>query len=447
MKEYFPKLNLNILKLFANRWVSRYSRVPIELILLTKHNDIRWTKDYLEDRLIRKGIEPVRIKEAKYDIKFIVSYDKVLFNEARIGYTGEEYSEYCLQIIKGEIKPNALQNFLDNVGYVKNKNRAQYQKILTQRFQDEVYKEPPNSILWWQDWDINVILQNHENDYSLPPEMEYEPYIVLYADSKWSLQLDFDKKAESQCNNDTSQNIQQQNSKDFEKTDSPSIQNNETKKNSSSLLPCPQGTKWNDIKITLTSKDQVRIKTPEGEKTLHYAAIGMEDGRSPENKKRIWALLILFAENNGEIDLDKIKENKHIFGNPNKDSEKQLFDKFMSATKELNKHLKNVFGINDSIYLGSYKKMWKNESTLQTHFPRLFIPIKPFNGVEDLDRLQTIRRRLKRKGYATKITFASKLDYPIEKADEKILFEQEVETSERKKQTRGSKVNTSYNPI
>ena len=167
----------------------------------------------------------------------------------------------------------------------------------------------------------------------------------------------------------------------------------------------------------------------------------------PDNIKRICALLILFAEYNGDIDLDKIKEKKHIFGNPNKDSEKQLFDKFMSATKELNKHLKNVFGINDSIYLGSYKKMWKNESTLQTHFPRLFIPIKPFNGVEDLDRLQTIRRRLKRKGYATKITFASKLDYPIEKADEKILFEQEVETSERKKQTRGSKVNTSYNPI
>ena len=38
MVEYFPEFNIHFLELFGKRLAVRYSEVPIELILLTKHN-------------------------------------------------------------------------------------------------------------------------------------------------------------------------------------------------------------------------------------------------------------------------------------------------------------------------------------------------------------------------------------------------------------------------
>ena len=216
-------------------------------------------------------------------------------------------------------------------------------------------------------------------------------------------------------------------------------------KESSSLLPCYPGTEWKDITITLTSKNTVTIKTPQGEESYNCALLGMAYKQDAEKKKRVWTLLMLFATNKGIIGSDIIKENKAIFGNPAKHTVDELYVKFMSATKELNRHLKDKFGIDDSIYIGRYNKMWKDESALQIYYPKLFVPIEPVNGEKDLERQQTIWGLLVKKGYATKLTFASKLDYSPDPSKEKSLHDHAVEGSERTRMSNKSRKYTSKN--
>ena len=105
-------------------------------------------------------------------------------------------------------------------------------------------------------------------------------------------------------------------------------------------LTVPPGTRWEDIKITLISNDTVRIKTPDSEKRFTYSELGLLDERTGDRPTRLWGLLKIFAQNQG------------VFSADNTDYDPKLPD----ATKALNKHLKEFFGINDSIFKGHYKK-------------------------------------------------------------------------------------------
>jgi len=200
------------------------------------------------------------------------------------------------------------------------------------------------------------------------------------------------------------------------------------KKNSSSLLPCNSGTDWKDITITLTSKDQVRIKTQQGEKRYNYAQIGMQDDRNTENKIRIWILLMLFASNKGDIDSKVMQDNEKIFEGSGK---QEPFQTFMTAAKELNKHLKNFFGINDSIYIGHYKKMFKDKDSLKKHRPHIFEDEDMDDELKKFKRQEMINSFLKKKGYSTKFQITLNFDNPLDPAEEKSLFQQEVEEAKR----------------
>ena len=106
------------------------------------------------------------------------------------------------------------------------------------------------------------------------------------------------------------------------------------------IFPCTLGTRWGDITITLVANNMVRIKTPQGEGRFTYHQLGMQDERAGDKPTMLWELLKLFAKNSGFISSQ----------NPNYDP------KLPDTTKRLNKHLKEFFGINETIYTGHYKK-------------------------------------------------------------------------------------------
>ncbi|NQT56100.1 MAG: hypothetical protein HQ551_07715 [Desulfobacteraceae bacterium] len=104
---------------------------------------------------------------------------------------------------------------------------------------------------------------------------------------------------------------------------------------------CGPETKWKDIKITLVADDMVRVKTPKGENRCTYHELGMSDKRIGDKPTMLWELLKLFAKNDGFIS-----------------SMNPKYDRCLPDTaKRLNAHLKKLFGINESIYQGHYKKM------------------------------------------------------------------------------------------
>ena len=87
------------------------------------------------------------------------------------------------------------------------------------------------------------------------------------------------------------------------------------------------------------SDEMVRIETPDWGKSLTYHQLGLVDKRRGDAPKMLWGLLKLFAKNNGFISRT----------NPNYDH------RLPDSTKRLNKHFKDLFGINESIYTGHYK--------------------------------------------------------------------------------------------
>lgn len=103
--------------------------------------------------------------------------------------------------------------------------------------------------------------------------------------------------------------------------------------------PCESGTKWENIKITLIDNDTIRIETPKRNGLFSYHELGMSDKRDGSKPTQIWLLLKLFAKFTGRIDS---KTDKYDPKRPD-------------IAKRLNKHLKDLFGIKESIYMYHYK--------------------------------------------------------------------------------------------
>ena len=108
----------------------------------------------------------------------------------------------------------------------------------------------------------------------------------------------------------------------------------------SDILSCDPGTTWKDITITLLSKDMVKIATPKGTDRFTYHQLGLQDKRAGDRPTKLWSLLALFAKRTGFLHSENISYD----------------DKLPDTAKRLDKHLQNLFGINERIYAGHYKK-------------------------------------------------------------------------------------------
>jgi hypothetical protein len=119
--------------------------------------------------------------------------------------------------------------------------------------------------------------------------------------------------------------------------------------NKKHILHCEKATKWEDITIILKSNEMVKITTPVGESFFTYAELDMSDKRSGDKPTLLWELLKIFAEKGGEV------SSKNV-----------VYDRRLPDTaKRLNKHMMNLFGIEESIYTGHYKSKNKYEMRIR----------------------------------------------------------------------------------
>jgi hypothetical protein len=138
----------------------------------------------------------------------------------------------------------------------------------------------------------------------------------------------------------------------FEKDFSLTSTEEKPEKTNKELLPCKRGTRWEDVKITLIENGAVKIETPEGSRRFSYHELGLANIKSGKPKIG-WHILKLFAIYSGRLD-DQIEESaKRILLN---DFNIDYYRKLPNYTKRLNKHLKEFFGIKDSIFKYHYKK-------------------------------------------------------------------------------------------
>lgn len=116
-------------------------------------------------------------------------------------------------------------------------------------------------------------------------------------------------------------------------------------------FPCKAGTKWEDVKITLVDNENVRVETPQGKMLCHYIDLNMKDIRCGRPRK-VWATLNLFAKNQG------------IFPPEYHDYRESLIKALPEKAKRLNSHLKELFGIEESIFKYNYRTHKRYETQI-----------------------------------------------------------------------------------
>ncbi len=108
------------------------------------------------------------------------------------------------------------------------------------------------------------------------------------------------------------------------------------------FLPCPDGTTWKQIEMTLVDNDTVRVKAPHGQTNLNYSELGMRDKRKTDSPILAWALLQkCFAPGGGRV-------SPHDMERP--------MSNLVKAAESLNRHLREAFGIQDSIFEAHYRR-------------------------------------------------------------------------------------------
>jgi hypothetical protein len=112
-------------------------------------------------------------------------------------------------------------------------------------------------------------------------------------------------------------------------------------------FPCDPNTRWEDISFVLKSDDLIEVKTPRGIGRLVYNQVGFADKRSGDKpNKTTWPLFQVFAKYEGIISRS----------NPN------YIRDLPDRARLLNKKLKEVFGINESIYIAHYRRHKKYQT-------------------------------------------------------------------------------------
>ncbi|MCB2230283.1 7-cyano-7-deazaguanine synthase [bacterium] len=100
----------------------------------------------------------------------------------------------------------------------------------------------------------------------------------------------------------------------------------------SQRFPTPEGTRWSDITIEVTSDNAIRVRV--GDITRSYAAldVGFRDGRTAETLSKQWKLLLVFAYCDGALSWTS------PYAKPDK----------AKPVQELAKVLKSFFGLSES---------------------------------------------------------------------------------------------------
>jgi hypothetical protein len=209
----------------------------------------------------------------------------------------------------GYIKKSIIKSGLEVLSDAKGRNLNEYEKILVLMKKDaelelqRIEKDDPNFISW--KW-LEESEDNYQKLYKCLDEAIFKIDDVLKFDKE------FKQKKKKEKNVTNNKNVYQ----------------------------CLPGTEWKDVIITFVENDVVRIETPRGDGRYSYHELGMSDKRGGNKPIKIWHLLQVFARLSGRI------------GSGTGES----VDDLPNLTKRLNRHFKNLFEIDDSIYLSHYRK-------------------------------------------------------------------------------------------
>ena len=126
--------------------------------------------------------------------------------------------------------------------------------------------------------------------------------------------------------------------------------NNEktTEQDKTKVFPCNPKTKWGKIEMALLpAGDKFMVKTPLGHGYYDHIELGLfNDRKNSKEPNILWGFLKELAKRKGFFSLKGV-------GN---------FEKLSSNAKRLNKHLKQLVGLNESIYKGRCDRIGGDET-------------------------------------------------------------------------------------
>jgi len=162
-EEYFPELNIHILKVQAERWVKKFSEAPIKRILL-----YNFSSKYEGIMISLYDFQPLPII---YAVVFEVDEDDKTMN-----MTPEEHMHYDLAGVRGDRPQESYERLLAATKPNKRiSDNEQYYELMTQDF-IKVYKQKPKPN-YREEWQFYVKFNNDELNANVRTD---EPYIILY---------------------------------------------------------------------------------------------------------------------------------------------------------------------------------------------------------------------------------------------------------------------------
>jgi hypothetical protein len=129
--------------------------------------------------------------------------------------------------------------------------------------------------------------------------------------------------------------------KTFQETVQPTEQQIETLEKHESFLPVPEGIKWEDITITLSSNEHIKVSCNDKEERFTFGELGFTDKRKGDKLTKLWIYLKEIIKHGGDLTWKNTSEYN---------------DQLVKDASRLNIHLKKLFGIEDNIYTGHFRK-------------------------------------------------------------------------------------------
>lgn len=162
-EEYFPELNIHILKVQAERWAKKFSEAPIKRILL-----YNYSPKYEGLIIARHGGQPLPII---YAIVFELDAE-----DKTRGMRPEEHLKYDLDGVNGLRAQEPYERLLAATKPNKRiADKEQYYDLMTQDFR-KVYKYPPKPN-YREEWHFYVKFKNTDLNGNVRTD---EPHIVLW---------------------------------------------------------------------------------------------------------------------------------------------------------------------------------------------------------------------------------------------------------------------------
>jgi hypothetical protein len=175
--KFFPRLNIDVLKIHAARWVAQYPDIPIDRIILYNYAS-KFQKYYDEP-----------IKDKKYAVVFEISCEDEVYH-----LVGEELLKYDMSVVRGEITTDPYYYFAKDLEWDTSVlSEKSFKALVTEDFKNVYWNEPKDSFR--NEWIFipRPLVFNPDKEKILPIGLPVnvrvdEPNIILFESEQISKQ-------------------------------------------------------------------------------------------------------------------------------------------------------------------------------------------------------------------------------------------------------------------